>query len=97
MKNFRPKAVAAADDFEFVIINNASNRQGNLDAQEVLSISWPTPMTAFSTGGSPPYNPDLATPTDTNEPYLTFLNYVLGQSDLPYVISSSYGRRYFWP
>jgi tripeptidyl-peptidase-1 len=48
-------------------------------------------MIAYSTGGSPPFNPDRNTPTDTNEPYLTWLNYVLAQDDLPQVISSSYG------
>lgn len=48
-------------------------------------------MTAFSTGGQPPYIPDMATTSDTNEPYLTWINYALAQSDLPQTISSSYG------
>jgi len=30
-------------------------------------------------------------PTDTNEPYLTWINYALAQDDLPQVLSSSYG------
>ena len=67
------------------------NIEANLDAQLMLSITWPTPLTAFSTGGSPPFNPDLNTPTDTNEPYLVFLNYALAQDNLPQVISTSYG------
>lgn len=105
LETFRPEAVAAANEFEIVIIANASNyqgsdaveiaqdanREGNLDAELVLSITWPTPMTAFSTGGSPPFDPSISTPTDTNEPYLTWLNYVLAQSDLPQVLSTSYG------
>ncbi|KAK4545880.1 hypothetical protein LTR36_002444 [Oleoguttula mirabilis] len=105
LKTFRPEAAAAAYDFNFVIIANASNDQGsdaaeiaadvnvegNLDAELVLSISYPTPLTAFSTGGSPPFLPDLNTPTDTNEPYLTWLNYALASSDLPQVLSTSYG------
>lgn len=62
-----------------------------LDAETILGMTWPQPVTSFSTGGSPPFNPDLNTPTDTNEPYLTWVNYVLGQKDLPQVISSSYG------
>lgn len=33
----------------------------------------------------------MNTPTDTNEPYLTWLDYVLGQKSVPYVISTSYG------
>ncbi|KAK6440992.1 hypothetical protein LTR95_002775 [Oleoguttula sp. CCFEE 5521] len=103
---YRPEAVAGADDFKIVIIDGAENYQGpnisrviaedhdvegNLDGQQVLSISWPTPFTAYSTGGSPPFNPDITTPTDTNEPYLAFLNYALAQPKLPYVFSSSYG------
>ena len=30
-----------------------------------------TPSTFFSTAGSPPFIPDIGTPTNTNEPYLT--------------------------
>ena len=30
-------------------------------------------------------------PTDTNEPYLTWVNYALEQADLPQVLSNSYG------
>lgn len=67
------------------------DEEGNLDAQMVLGISWPTPMKAYSTGGSPPFKPDIATPSDTNEPYLTFLNHVLAEDNLPSVFSSSYG------
>ncbi|PNS16473.1 Protease KEX1 [Sphaceloma murrayae] len=106
LQTFRPEAVAAADEFQFVIIDNAPNYQGpnltefvaadadvegNLDAQLVLGISYPTPLTAFSTGGSPPFLPSLSTPTDTNEPYLAFLNFVLAEDKLPLVFSSSYG------
>lgn len=106
LKTFRPEAAAAAYEFEIVNIANATNhqgpltpaeillflnREGDLDAELALSIAWPTPLTAFSTGGSPPFNPDLNTPTDTNEPYLTWLTYALAQHDLPQVISTSYG------
>lgn len=106
LKLFRPEAAKAANTFPIVIIANATNDQGpetpeqiangpnieaNLDAEQVLSISYPTPFTAYSTGGSPPFVPDLATPTDTNEPYLVFLQHILGQKDLPNVLSTSYG------
>lgn len=106
LRHFRPAAVAAADEFEIEIIANAHNNQGpytptqitnghniegDLDAELVLGITWPTNFTAFSTGGSPPFRADLYTPSDTNEPYLTFLNYILAQAELPQVISSSYG------
>jgi tripeptidyl-peptidase-1 len=105
LSRFRPEAKDAAQQFAIEIINNAANYQGpdigklyedhvdlegNLDGQIVLGISWPTPMKAYSTGGSPPLKPSVSTPTNTNEPYLTFFNYVLAQDDLPYVFSSSY-------
>jgi tripeptidyl-peptidase-1 len=106
LKEFRPEAAQAAYDFEFEIIDNGANYQGpnitkvkedgvdvegNLDAQLVLGVSYPTPMKAYNTGGMPPFKPSLSTPTDTNEPYLAFLNHVLGQDNLPHVFSSSYG------
>jgi tripeptidyl-peptidase-1 len=106
LKAFRPEAAKAAYEFEFEIIDNGDNYQGpnisqvkaagkdiegNLDAQLVLGVSYPTKMKAFNTGGMPPFKPSLSTPTNTNEPYLAFLNYALAQEELPYVISSSYG------
>lgn len=106
LRNFRPAAASAAHKFEIITIADANNDQGpytaaqiaagkniegNLDAEQILSIAWPTPLKAYSTGGSPPFIPDLNTPTDTNEPYNTWLNYVLAQNDLPQVISTSYG------
>lgn len=105
LEDFRPEAAKAAYEFPFVNIAHAQNAEdniteivaeevaveGNLDAELVLSISYPTPMISYLTGGSPPFLPDDNTPTDTNEPYLTWLNYVLSQSDLPQTISSSYG------
>ena len=69
LKNFRPAAAAAANEFDIVIIADAPNDQGpytkaqikaeinveaDLDAELALAITWPTPLTAFSTGGSPP-------------------------------------------
>jgi tripeptidyl-peptidase-1 len=65
--------------------------EANLDAQTILGMTFPQPVTSYSTGGSPPFVPDLNTPTDTNEPYLTWVNYVMGQKDIPQVISTSYG------
>jgi len=106
LQTFRPDAVSAAYEFEIDIIADGNNDQGpytpaqiaaeknlegNLDAELVLGFMYPTPMIAWATGGSPPFVPDLNTPTDTNEPYLVWLNYVLGQDNLPQVISTSYG------
>ncbi|THV69593.1 subtilisin-like protein [Aureobasidium pullulans] len=106
LQNFRPEAVGVADTFPIINIANAQNQQGSLDADQLdaglniegdldgelaIGISWPTRFMSWSTGGSPPFLSDLATPTDTNEPYLEWLNYVLAQEHLPQVISTSYG------
>jgi tripeptidyl-peptidase-1 len=105
LEQYRPEAAAAAYEFQVEIIANGNDEQGqenatelangkdlegNLDAETILGIAWPTPLTAFTTGGSPPFIIDLNTPTDTNEPHLVWQQYVLAQSDLPQVISTSY-------
>ncbi|KUJ06660.1 tripeptidyl peptidase-like protein [Mollisia scopiformis] len=106
LTRFRPEAAGAAFNFTTVIVADGDNQQtpnnstenaagkdleGNLDAETILGITFPTPLTTFNTGGSPPFVPDLLTPTDTNEPYLTWLNYVLALNSTPQVISTSYG------
>ncbi|WPG97551.1 Hypothetical protein R9X50_00032800 [Acrodontium crateriforme] len=103
---YRPEATGVADSFPIIAIDNGNTDQGplnatqlksgqdiegNLDAQLVVGISYPTKFSAYTTGGSPPYTPDLGEPTNTNEPYNEWLNYVLAQRDLPQVISTSYG------
>jgi len=106
LQTFRPEAASAADTFKIINIANANNDQGPytpaqiaagknieavLDSENILSVAYPLPLTVWQTGGSPPFTPDINTPTDTNEPYLTWLDYVLGQPFLPQVISTSYG------
>ncbi|CAD0108409.1 unnamed protein product [Aureobasidium uvarum] len=106
LQNFRPEAAGVADTFPDINIAGAQDNQGtltadqiedelnlegDLDGELVLGITWPTSFLSWSTGGSPPFIPDLATPTDTNEPYLEWLTYVLAQDVLPQVISTSYG------
>ncbi|KAK3680762.1 hypothetical protein LTR37_021070 [Vermiconidia calcicola] len=101
LKTYRPFIADAAYEFPIVRIANAPDQQepltefqmnnflqfeGAMDAELLLVFTYPTPMTAYSTGGSPPFQPDLQTPTNTNEPYLTWLNYALAQNDLPQVI-----------
>lgn len=65
--------------------------QANLDIQYTEGISFPTPNIYYSTGGSPPFIPDSETPTNTNEPYLDWLNFVLAQSSVPQTFTTSYG------
>jgi tripeptidyl-peptidase-1 len=106
LNKYRPEASAAAYNFTVEVIANGDNQQtpdnstqlaagkdleGNLDAETILGMTWPTHLTAYSTGGSPPYVPDKLTVNNTNEPYLTWLQYILDQPDIPQVISTSYG------
>ncbi|TKA81720.1 hypothetical protein B0A49_00609 [Cryomyces minteri] len=103
LSKFRPDAVGG--DFAVEVIDNGDNQQtpntpaqlaagkdleGNLDAETVLAIDYPTPLVAYTTGGAPPFVPDAFTPTDTNEPYLAWVSYVLAQASVPQVISTSY-------
>lgn len=106
LEMFRKGAASEAETFSVDVINGGDNQQtpdnatqlaagkdleGNLDAETIIGIDYPTPLTAFTTGGMPPFDPDDLTPTDTNEPYLQFLNAVLDIDTLPQIISSSYG------
>ncbi|KAG4435903.1 hypothetical protein IFR05_008597 [Cadophora sp. M221] len=107
LKKYRPERAPTAFTFKSIEIaggpaasfNNLNaeqlaagiGKEANIDAQTILGMVFPTPMYSYSTGGSPPFIPDVNTPEDTNEPYLVWVNYVLGKKDLPQVISSSYG------
>ncbi|KAA6408135.1 MAG: tripeptidyl peptidase [Lasallia pustulata] len=90
LQMFRPEAASEAYTFTFDIIANGSAQQtpdnatqldagtdleGNLDAETLIAIDYPTPFITFTIGGSPPFDPSASTTTDTNEPYLTWLNY----------------------
>ncbi|KAF8972690.1 peptidase S8/S53 domain-containing protein [Flammula alnicola] len=92
---FRTDAVGTT--FTTVLVNGGLNSQNNpgveanLDIQYTMGISSPTPNTYYSTGGSPPFNPDTFTPTNTNEPYLDFLTFLLAQSSIPQTLTTSYG------
>ncbi|KAL9618720.1 MAG: hypothetical protein Q9160_006599 [Pyrenula sp. 1 TL-2023] len=106
LQNFRPEAAQSAYNFTVKVVADGNSNQGretpeelaagkgqegNLDAQTILSQVFPTPLIAYATGGQPPFNTAATTPIDTNEPYLTWINYVLGQHSVPQVISTSYG------
>ncbi|EOA81754.1 hypothetical protein ACJQWK_10825 [Exserohilum turcicum] len=106
LQKYRPEAVSQAYGFKAYSIDNGAvqdgpltlnqsiqgtSREANLDVQAISGISWKTPITSFSTGGSPPFIPDLLTPTNTNEPYLVWVNWLLNQRSIPRIISTSYG------
>ncbi|KAH8704965.1 peptidase S8/S53 domain-containing protein [Talaromyces proteolyticus] len=67
--------------------------EANLDAETIVGLSYPTKLYTYNTGGSPPFKPSAGEPTDSNEPYATWLKFVSSQSDavLPQTISTSYG------
>lgn len=107
LEQYRPEAKEAAYDFTFDVIDNGTTAQyhtvedleenepdveGDLDVETMLGIGWPTPLIAYTVGGSPPFNADDFTETDTNEPYLAWLESVLAESDadIAKVISTSY-------
>lgn len=106
LEKYRPEAVAGAASFKQISINGGTVDQslnstqlqaqtgveGALDVQTMLGIAWPVPLVTYSTGGPQPgYVPDQATPTNTNEPYLAWVQYMLGLDSLPNVVSTSYG------
>ena len=96
LSQFRPEAVAAAQEFELISIDNGTTQQvltaadvdagtgieGALDVQSMIGIAWPTPLISYSTGGSQPgFRPSNSTPENTNEPYLAWLQYMLALGD----------------
>jgi tripeptidyl-peptidase-1 len=102
-QNILPEAVG--QNFSVVQFSGGLNSQNssddsgeaNLDLQYIVGTSSPLPVTEFSTGGRGPWVADLDQPDEAdsaNEPYLEFLQNVLklSQSELPQVISTSYGE-----
>lgn len=109
LSRYRPDIPSDAWDFTDVSVAGGLNQQtpanddqlthgkgkeGNLDIQAMLGIAYPTPLTVYSTLGSPPpFKPTAFAPNNTNEPYLIWLEYMLAlpDSELTNVISTSYG------
>ncbi|KAI0261846.1 tripeptidyl peptidase A [Gloeopeniophorella convolvens] len=100
LRQFYEDQVPAAvnTSFKVVLINGGQNNQtldqagaeADLDVQFALGLTFPTPGTFFSTGGSPPFKPDNNSPTNTNEPYSEWLDFILKQENIPQTISTSY-------
>ncbi|PYH48706.1 S53 family peptidase [Aspergillus saccharolyticus JOP 1030-1] len=86
-------------NFTVELINGGINNQdydggeADLDVQNIVGISHPLPVVEFITAGSPPFIPNVAETTDTNEPYLEYYEYLLNKTsdELPQVITNSYG------
>nr|POE47836.1 tripeptidyl-peptidase sed4 [Quercus suber] len=74
----------------------SQNGEANLDVQNIIGLVDGLPVGEYITGGLAPFTPDLLEPNvtlESNEPYLQYYQYLLSQpnSNLPYVISNSYG------
>lgn len=94
-----------SQNFTVELINNATNDQNpataqigeaDLDAQNIVGVAHPLPVTEFITGGAPPFVPNIDQPTaadNQNEPYVPYYRYLHTQTNaqLPQVISNSYG------
>ncbi|UPX18779.1 Tripeptidyl-peptidase I [Ascochyta rabiei] len=66
--------------------------EGALDAQTVLGISWPLPLSLYNVGGKPPFKIVGNHTKNSNEPYLTWLRYMKTLDRVPSVISISYAE-----
>ncbi|TVY20308.1 Tripeptidyl-peptidase SED2 [Lachnellula arida] len=64
--------------------------EGNLNAETVIGLAYPIPVTTYNIGGRAPFQNSKFTTHNQNEPYLEWLQYVLAQPDLPQVITTSY-------
>ncbi|KAI1342955.1 tripeptidyl-peptidase 1 precursor [Xylariaceae sp. FL0016] len=105
LEKYRPEALSTAKTFPQISIadgpgdlpltpeeaEEALCKEANLDVQAIAGISWETPVISYSTGGSPPFIPDVNTPDNTNEPYLVWVNWLLDQESFPQIITTSYG------
>ncbi|KAF8204657.1 tripeptidyl peptidase A [Pholiota molesta] len=95
----RPDALNSTFDVISVAggLNNQSlaeaGDEANLDVQFAFSLSHPIKPTFFTTAGRPPFIPDLGEPADDdeNEPYTTWLDFILSHPNPPLAISTSYG------
>lgn len=57
--------------------------EANLDVQYAEAMAYPTPLTFYSTARGP---------RRTEDPYLSWLNYILEKENIPQTISISYGN-----
>ncbi|KAH9062348.1 subtilisin-like protein [Lactarius vividus] len=84
-----------ADDatYEVVRVNGGGydpthpHEEANLDIQYAEAMAYPTPHVFYSTGGGP---------SGTDDWYVSWLEYILDQRDIPQTISISYGYEERW-
>ncbi|KAJ6593294.1 peptidase S8/S53 domain-containing protein [Mycena capillaripes] len=88
-------------DYTFDVVNITGpfiaasiNAEGNLDTQLAIQVAYPIPMTYYTANSIPPYIPDQNQDSEgpgVNEPYLDFIDYLLGLDVPPTVVTISYG------
>lgn len=70
--------------------------EGALDAQTILGLTWPLPLTMYNVGGRPPFRPvaeqQQHAEKNNNEPYLAWLRHMRTLETLPSVVSISYAE-----
>ncbi|KAF8265092.1 peptidase S8/S53 domain-containing protein [Lactarius quietus] len=95
MREYRADGIDAT--FTVVDINdseynpNNPGREASLNIQYAQAIAYPTRQVFYSTGGLPAeFIPDSLTRENDNEPYLEWVEYMIGLQSLPQTISTSY-------
>lgn len=67
--------------------------EGALDAQTILGLSWPLPLTTYDVGWRPPFRPAAEQHLENNnEPYLVWLQHMRTLENPPTVVSISYAE-----
>ncbi|CAH7671953.1 peptidase S8/S53 domain-containing protein [Phakopsora pachyrhizi] len=95
--NYSVEALNGGAAGQTISEDNILRREGieaNLDLQTTMGFTSPGIENVFySVGGSPPFKPTPSSRTNTNEPYLEWVEYISNQDDerIPKVISTSYG------
>ncbi|KAF8264518.1 subtilisin-like protein [Lactarius quietus] len=96
MERYAPDAVNLT--YSVVQINGGGystgdpSSEGDADMEYSVVLTYPTPHTFYSTGGQPPFTPDSNAPSNNNEPYLDWLEYLLRQPNIPQTMISGYGE-----
>ncbi|KAF8178368.1 peptidase S8/S53 domain-containing protein [Mycena galopus ATCC 62051] len=93
LNDYIPESIGSNYTMEVVnVTGNTFSDEGNLDTQLAIQVAYPIPMTYYATNSVPPYIPDQnQEQPGVNEPYLDFIDYLLGLDDPPTVITTSYG------
>ncbi|KAI9452793.1 subtilisin-like protein [Lactarius psammicola] len=99
MQKYRTEGQTQGGDATFTVekVNggeydpNNPGVEANLDIQYTQAMAFPIRHIYYSTGGAPPFIPSNNVPTNTNEPFLDWLGYVLSLATIPPTITMSYG------